>query len=183
MSIRCSPLSSTLYCLLLGFTKRPTMSLLFLSILCVIARAIIQNLFSGFFFLSVRTARLFNWVYKAHAFSFMFICYIFFLQTFLQSSFHVLVKQKSFPLKALLFLIVSAWTTFPSWFYAGVVLSYPSAQDFTIKFPASYSWLFSICIPCDWPAEHSPQSIMMTLYMNCSQSPPSRTQMFSLLSL
>lgn len=179
MSIRCSPLSSTAYCLLLGFTKLPTMSSLLLSILCVIARAIIQNLFSGFFFLCVRTARSFNWVYKAHAFSYMFICYIFFLQTFLQSRFHVLVKQKSFPLKALLFLIVSAWTTFSSWFYAGVVLSYPSAQDFTVKFPASHSWLFSFSIfymyPCDWSAEYLPQSIMMTVYMNCSQSPPSRT--------
>jgi hypothetical protein len=76
----------------------------------------------------------------------VFICYIFFLTTFLQSLFHVLVKQKPFPLKALLFLIVSAWTTFPFWFYVQLVLSYPSAQDSTVNFPASHSFVFVFLI-------------------------------------
>lgn len=121
-------------------------SLLFLSILCIIARAIIQDLFSGFLFLSVRGVRLFYQHYKVHAFSYMLIHYIFFLQTFFHSLFYVLVKPKFF-LSRGLFLIVSAWTTFPSWFYVGLALSYPSAQDFIANFPQSHSWLFSFTIP------------------------------------
>lgn len=56
--IHCSPLWSVSHRLLLGFIKL-SKSLVFLSILFRVAKAIIQNLFSGFVSVSLRTVRFF----------------------------------------------------------------------------------------------------------------------------
>lgn len=108
--ILCSELWSISHHLLPGFTKLSTLSLLFLSFLSIVARAIIPNLFSGFFLVNLRTVRLFNRVYRVHAFFYKFIYYVFFplLQTFLQSLLLVLAKEKPLPLKALGLFSLSA---------------------------------------------------------------------------
>lgn len=143
MSIHCSLLSSTPYCLLHGFTKLPTMSLLFLSILCVIARDIIQNLFSGLFFFSVRTARLINKPTKPMPFPTVYLLHIF-LVNFSSVSFPHFSQAKILSSQG------SAVSDYICLNYISILVLCGSgpflAQDFTVKFPASHSWLFSFSI-------------------------------------
>lgn len=129
--IHCSPLWSVSHRLLLGFIKL-SKSLVFLSILCTVAKAIIQNLFSGFVFVSLRTVRFFFFFATS-----LFIIF-YFLANSSPVSFSCLNQAKTLPSPSSGASEFTCLSYNPPEFYVELDLSYPSAQDFPAMFPKNY---------------------------------------------
>lgn len=120
--------------LLLGLIKL-SKSLVFLSILCTVAKASIQNLFSGFVSVNLRTVRFLTGSTKSKKpFATSLFTTFFFLQTIPQSLFLALTKQKSFPLKALGLLNLPAWATIP----LISMCNWPFSSGFSCNFPQKH---------------------------------------------
>lgn len=141
--IHCSPLWSESHRLLLGFIKL-SKSLVFLFILFRVAKAIIQNLFSGFVSVSLTTVRFITGSTKSMPFATSLFTTFFSCKLFL--SLFSLPKQSKSPFLSELW---GFWIYLPElqspWCGTG-----PSAQDFPAIFPKSISllvatpWFFPI---------------------------------------
>lgn len=94
--IHCSPLGSESHRLLLGFIKL-SKSLVFLFILFRVAKAIIQNLFSGFVSVSLRTVRFLTGSTKSMPFATSLFTTFFFLANYSSVSFPCFNKAKVLP--------------------------------------------------------------------------------------